>query len=407
MKIRSVTYFDSPGYPIRDEFLIRSENFVSEVQKHFKNGDFEVQTIRFAAPPFPAFLNHLSIEKTIRYARELEELMNDQGYLYISLGPALPEYPESYHLVTDLIENTENTFCSGMLTEKGKGISLIAVRACAGIIQQLAPLDPNGFKNLYFAALGNVPAGAPFFPAAYHDGDRPSFAIAVEGADLAVDAFSNASNFKEARRNLVNSMEKYGQTISLISSGLEEATDTVYQGIDYSLAPFPEAKLSIGTALEKLGIRKLGQLGSLTAAAFLADTIDRANFPRVGFSGLMLAVLEDAVLAKRAADGSLGIKDLLLYAAVCGTGLDTVPLPGDISEGQISAVLMDLSALSLRLNKPLTARLMPIPGKKAGDKTNFNFPFFANSKVMQVESDGLSGLFDSEDYLDIQQRPRS
>ncbi|NQS92556.1 MAG: DUF711 family protein [Chloroflexi bacterium] len=407
MKIRSVTYFDSPGHPLRDEFLDRSGNFISEAQKHFNMGDIEVQTIRFAAPPFPTFLDHLSVEKIIDYARELEGLLNDQGYLYISLGPALPEFPESYPLVFDLIQNTENTFFSGLLTEKGKGISLPAVKACGEIIHQLSPLDPDGFKNLYFAALGNLPAGAPFFPAAYHDGKQPSFAIAIEGADLAVEAFSNASSFEEARQNLVRVMEKYGQAMSLISRGLEESTGITYRGLDYSLAPFPEAELSIGTALEALGIKKLGQHGSLTAAAFLADTIDRADFLRVGFSGLMLAVLEDAVLAERAAEGSLGIKDLLLYAAVCGTGLDTVPLPGDISPDQISAVLMDLSALSLRLNKPLTARLMPIPGKKAGDKTSFDFPFFANSKVMGIESAGLSGLFDNVGYLDIQPRPKS
>ena len=87
------------------------------------------------------------------------------------------------------------------------------------------------------------------------------------------------------------------------------------------------------------------------------------------FSGLMLPVLEDSVLAERAAEGTLTIKDLLLYSAVCGTGLDTVPLAGDINANQISSILMDLAALSLRLDKPLTARLMPIPGKKAGDLT--------------------------------------
>ena len=64
------------------------------------------------------------------------------------------------------------------------------------------------------------------------------------------------------------------------------------------------------------------------AAAVLTDAIDRARFRRAGFSGLMLPVMEDATLAKRAADGSLTVKDLLMYSAVCGTGLDTIPLAG-------------------------------------------------------------------------------
>jgi hypothetical protein len=101
----------------------------------------------------------------------------------------------------------------------------------------------------------------------------------------------------------------------------------------------------------------------------------------------MQPVLEDAVLARRAADGSLTVKDLLLTSAVCGTGLDTVPLPGDASPGQISALLLDLCALALRLDKPLTARLMPIPGKQAGEATAFDFGYFANSRVMRLEAE--------------------
>ena len=78
-----------------------------------------------------------------------------------------------------------------------------------------------------------------------------------------------------------------------------------------------------------------------------------------------------------------------MVSAVCGTGLDTVPLPGDVTAEQMQALLLDLSALALRLNKPLTARLMPIPGKKAGDLTEFDFPFFANSRVMALDSQPL------------------
>jgi hypothetical protein len=103
----------------------------------------------------------------------------------------------------------------------------------------------------------------------------------------------------------------------------------------------------------------------------------------------MLPVLEDSTLAQRAAEGSLTVKDLLLYSAVCGTGLDTVPLPGDISAEQISALLLDVSALALRLDKSLTARLLPIPGKKAGEPTDFKFEYFANSRVMALEAEPL------------------
>ena len=36
------------------------------------------------------------------------------------------------------------------------------------------------------------------------------------------------------------------------------------------------------------------------------------------------------------------------------------------------------------INKPLSARLMPIPNKKVGDMTDYKFDYFVNSKVMKI-----------------------
>jgi hypothetical protein len=134
--------------------------------------------------------------------------------------------------------------------------------------------------------------------------------------------------------------------------------------------------------------------------------MDRARFPRTGFNGLMLPLLEDAALAQRAAEGFLSVKDLLLYSAVCGTGLDTVPLPGDTTAEELFPVLLDLACLAQRLNKPLTARLMPLPGKYAGDATNFDFPYFANSRVIALASNPLHGLFPGGETFYLQPRDR-
>jgi hypothetical protein len=67
-------------------------------------------------------------------------------------------------------------------------------------------------------------------------------------------------------------------------------------------------------------------------------------------------------------------------------------------------LLLDLSALALRLDKPLTARLMPAPGKKAGDETNFDFSFFKNSRVMALDSAGLHSPFNQNEVLQIRKR---
>jgi uncharacterized protein (UPF0210 family) len=139
----------------------------------------------------------------------------------------------------------------------------------------------------------------------------------------------------------------------------------------------------------------------LFAAAFITEAIDRARFPRAGFSGLMLPVLEDVTLARRAADGALSLNDLLLYSAVCGVGLDTVPLPGDVSEATLAGILLDTAALSARLRKPLVARLMPLPGLAAGDPTSFDFEYFAPSRVMAAPEQGVGGFLDTSAPLEL------
>jgi len=404
MKIRSITYFLNPGWPADLRRLADAATFLEAARKAYEQAGYEVQTTRLATPPFAQLLGAGRIQDGPDLARQFSKAIADLGIGYASLGPALMDLPDSYAVIPDAIAASENIFFSGEMASTEKGISLAAVQACAEVIVRTAPLEPNGFANLRFAALANVPPGSPFLPAAYWDADEPSFAIATEAADLAVAAFGGGQTIEQGRRFLVAELEKHGRQLENISSTLKFRFGLGFGGIDFSLAPFPDDAHSLGAAVEHMGVPKVGLHGSLAAAAILTEAIERASFHSVGFSGFMQPVLEDSVLAKRAADGTLTIKDLLLYSAVCGTGLDTVPLPGDTSAGQIAALLLDLCALALRLNKPLTARLMPVPGKKAGAPTGFDFAFFANSRVMPLEAETLGGALAGGDVFELKHR---
>lgn len=416
MKIRSITYFCNPRWPLDEKVIQTAGECLVQAKSAFEAGGYEVQTVRLATVPFPKLLSTgagtKSLDQTPRLAEELEKLLQQVGIGLASLGPALPDSPRSYEMIPEAIAATKNIFFGGVMADGKPPDSKIhpkAVRACAEVMVKSAPLDPNGFANLRFAALANVKAGSPFFPAAYHKGNRPAFAIATEAANLAVEAFTGSKTLDEGRKALVAEIEKHGKAIARIAKKIvkissRRRSDLRFGGIDFSLSPFPEEAQSIGTAFERMGIPKIGLHGSLTAAAILTESIECASFPRAGFSGLMMPILEDATLAQRAAEGTLTIKDVLLYSAVCGTGLDTVPLPGDTRAEQIMPLLMDLCALSLRLDKPLTARLMPIPGKKAGEPTTFDFGFFANSKVMVLEAAPLSPALNGTETLRIKKR---
>ena len=414
MKIRSITYFCNPKYPLDEKILQNAGEFLTHAKSAYEVAGYEVQYTRLATVPFPKLLGKKQINGLPKLAEGLASVIQQVGIAYASLGPALIEYPDSYKVIPEAIAASENIFFGGEMALMGKGISLSAVKACAEIIQKASTITPDGFANLRFAALANVDAGAPFFPAAYHDGDEPAFAIATESADLAVQAFENAKTLEEGRNSLISEITKHGQVLSRIAQDISKSPVSnspvtnyelpTFLGIDFSLAPFPDDAHSLGNAVEKMGVSKIGMHGSLAAAAILTEAIDRADFPHVGFSGFMQPVLEDSVLAKRAAEGTLTIKDVLLYSAVCGTGLDTIPLSGDTTSEQIAPLLLDLCALALRLDKPLTARLMPIPGKKAGDETNFDFAFFSPSRVMVLESAELNSPLNSQEVLQINKR---
>jgi len=408
MKIRSITYFMNVGWPLKEDRIQDAGIFLSTARAAFEAAGYEVQTTRIASVSFANLLGADAISLTPRFAQRLSNSITANGIDNASLGPALPDVPESYEMIPDAIAATKNIFFSGIMATAHDGIFLPALRACADVMIRNATVAPDGFGNLRFAALANVSPGGPFFPGAYHDADHPTFALALESADLAVTAFANAKTVEEGRQALVNELENHARKLAYAAEPLKFRFNVRFGGIDFSLAPFPTEAQSLGTAFEAFGAPKAGEHGSLAAAAILTDAIDRADFPRAGFSGLMMPVLEDSTLAKRAAEKVLTVKDLLMYSAVCGAGLDTIPLPGDTTAAQISALLLDICALALRLHKPLTARLMPIPGKKAGDETTFvNFDYFVNSRVMALEAEPLSKLFAGNETFSVHHRKQS
>ncbi len=404
MKIRSITYFTEIGFPFDDSRVVQAGKFLGEAKKAFQEEGFEVQTTRLALQPFAKTFGNAPIKEAVKYAQDLEAACFVRGIDYASLGVARPDDPASYYeIIPEIIRSTGNVFAAGVIASPLNGVSLEAIRRTAKIIQRCSTISEDGLGNLRFAALANVEPSVPFLPSAYHEGGSPVFSVATESADLAVDAFAGASSLAAARERLVNSISDAAKRINNAARKIGGARGVRFAGIDFSLATFPKNEASIGNAIESLGV-KVGAHGTLAAAAFITDSIHRAKFQAVGFSGLFMPLLEDNVLASRGAEGVLTVNDLLLYSAVCGTGLDTIPLAGDISVEEIAPILLDVAALALRLGKPLTARLMPMPNKKAGDEIKFNFPFFANGRVLSHKSRPLQNVLGGNESFELARR---
>jgi uncharacterized protein (UPF0210 family) len=119
----------------------------------------------------------------------------------------------------------------------------------------------------------------------------------------------------------------------------------------------------------------------MTAALIITTAVKAVPVRQIGYAGLMVPVMEDKLLARRWAEGTYDTDALLAYSAVCATGLDTVPLPGDVSEEQLVRIYGDVASLAWKWHKPLSARLQPVAGKKSGDETDFNDPYLFNTRI--------------------------
>jgi uncharacterized protein (UPF0210 family) len=141
---------------------------------------------------------------------------------------------------------------------------------------------------------------------------------------------------------------------------------------------------SIAAAMEGFGAQRFGSSGTLTAAWVITESEHHVPGPRVGYSGLMLPVLEDTRVAQRWSEAAINIDALLAYSSVCATGLDTVPLPGDVTEAQLARIMGDVAVLAYKWKKPLTARLQPVHGARAGEMTRFESQFLTNARLQPL-----------------------
>lgn len=403
MRVRSVTVGTNLSYPLDKDPFEGLESFQHQARARFGAAGLEVQTVRLATQPFPAVLRDQGPYKAVPLAEALETFCQARGVDYCSIGPVVATGRGAdlrfVDVIPEVIRNTEAVFASVLVASRDARLSLEGIRKAAEIIVEIARSTPDGFGNLRLAVLANCEPGSPFFPVSYHRGPETRFSIATEAADLAVLAFSEAASLEECRVNLRQAIEEQARAIEDVCRGLEDDFGFQFGGIDFSLAPFPETARSLGHAIEVLGVDAFGSSGTLFAVAFIKRAIEEAQFTRCGFSGVMLPVLEDRTLAERSVEKLYTIDSLLLYSTVCGTGLDTIPLPGDVTVEEVSAILLDVATLSLVVDKPLTARLMPIPGKRAGEATDFDFPYFANARILDVRGRGASQMFEENTFF--------
>jgi uncharacterized protein (UPF0210 family) len=358
--VRTITAFVNVIPSNAEEKITEAAAFLKQAKAEMEKRGYTVQTVRVATEPAAAYAAELSGPAAVAFFVKLDAIAQREGFA-LSIGPLDSGRAK---LNSEIFKRTKNINASMILRDA------TSARAAAELILDLSTQIPDGSQNFRFAAIAGLDPGSPFFPGGYASRELDhSFALGAESPAL----------FREGRDVAaeLGAIAAAGEALGQKNGGWS------YAGLDTSPAPAPDN--SIAAAIEKIAGQPLGAPGTLSATASITAKIKGLAIRETGYNGLMLPVLEDDVLAKRVAEGRLSVYALLLYSAVCGTGLDTVPVAGDVPVERVAALLEDVALLAARWKKPLTARLFPVPGKKAGDEVRWNIPHLVGwFKVMPL-----------------------
>jgi uncharacterized protein (UPF0210 family) len=377
--IRAVTAFidiDKDGYAAR---MDEASAFLNAAKTALNQAGFAGAGGRITTQPFPQYTQGLTRDQALALIHSLQQIA-DKAHDALNIGPAMmndDDDTEAAALLPAVLADTK-TYAS-IIVADDKGIHWRAVKEAARLVHDIAAASPSGNGNFNFAAIAMMKPYGPYYPGSWHNGPGKHFAIAIETANVVNRVFRQYHDPVQAQAHLTAELSRYTQEAEAVALKLQAATGWTYEGIDAT--PAPGADYSIATAFESYLGAPIGTPGSMTAAGVITRAVQGTPVKRTGYSGLMIPVMEDKVLAERWSEGTFTLDSILAWSAVCAGGVDTVPLPGAVSEDQIARIIGDVSWLAFKWNKPLGARLMPSPGRAAGEMTAFTAGGIVNTKI--------------------------
>ncbi|MGH1485740.1 MAG: DUF711 family protein [Cellvibrionaceae bacterium] len=379
----------------------RAARFCTQLSEKFQQQGYKVQSIRIVTNPFGEYLSidsSGSAKSDLQYINDIIERVNQSGIrIRFAIGEAKTN--KELRLLPELIKHYGD-LCNACVNIKSNDLGLLdetLLVDAVDVVSILASTTPRGEGNFNFTVNFNCDPLIPYFPASYHDSSLDdSFVIGLETPNLLVSALeyvnknkkNNLSRYQlmqEYYRSLQEALQFHIDNIVNIANVFDgKKSGFVFSGIDTSAAP-SKTCASMTQLYELMGVEYFGAAGTVEISALLTRVFKSVTgVEQVGFSGLMLALTEDTGLAKGAEQGHFDIRTLLTNSAVCGIGLDTVPIPGDTPREKILGLMRDTGTMAYRLNKPLTVRLFPVPGLKAGDMTHFESDDLCNSAVLSA-----------------------
>ncbi|MDO5308556.1 MAG: PFL family protein [Planctomycetia bacterium] len=371
---------------------------------------------RIAISPAAILLSGHNVQAAVELARALDNAAERCRVDFVGGFSALVQKGVSagasvvIESLPEVLNTTKRVCASINAASRKAGVNMDALHRLGHVISQTANADKEkvGFAAAKLVVFANIPDDNPFMAGAYMGAGEPeaTINIGVSGPGVVDSALRRRilAAQEEGKRLTLADLSEEIKTASfrvtrigeLIGREVAERLNTQFGVVDLSLAPTPQVGDSIGEILKTLGIANVGAPGSTAAIAMLNDAVKKgglfASSSVGGLSGAFIPVSEDSTLADAAAQGHLHLEKLEAMTAVCSVGLDMILIPGDTPPETIAAIMADEMAIGVINNKTTATRLVPCPGKVAGDRVSFG-GLFGASPVMEVRNVGASDQF--------------
>jgi uncharacterized protein len=368
---------------------------------------------RIAVSPIASVAAGHSAEGYVAVARTLDEVAGEVGVDLVGGFTALVQKGWTdgdrrlIAALPEVLATTERVCASANVGTTAAGINMDAILELGRVLKDTAARTQayDGFGCAKLVIFANAPADNPFMAGAFHGAGEPDCVInigvsgpgvvkaAVE--DLIANSPANPTlgDIAEEIKSAAFRVTRVGE---LIGREVAARLGVAFGIVDLSLAPTPQTGDSVGEILQAMGVARVGAPGSTAALALLNDAVKKggsfASSSVGGLSGAFVAVSEDAALAQAVACGDLTLAKLEAMTAVCSVGLDMIAVPGDTDADTLAALIADEIAIGVVNQKTTAVRIIPVPGKNAGDRAVFG-GLFGQMVILPIHAAGGSAAF--------------
>ncbi len=390
---------------IYDRITQSAEKLVSTCNRVGEKFGIPIVNKRISVSPMAVAAASFGPEEMVRIAQMLDKAVQAVNVDFLGGFSALVEKGMAagdrslIQALPHALAETERLCASVNLASSRAGINMDAVLLMGEQIKAAAALtaDRDGLACAKLCVFANIPQDVPFMAGAYLGiGEADAVInVGVSGPGVVKKAIDRALSqtqdldLQQLSELIKRTAYKVTRVGELIGREVAEMLGIRFGVVDLSLAPTPHVGDSVGEIFQSLGLRSIGVPGTTVALAMLNDAVKKggafASSNVGGLSGAFIPVSEDLNISQAVKDGFLSLEKLEAMTSVCSVGLDMVAIPGDTSAETLAAIIADEMAIGVINKKTTAARIIPVPGKSAGEHARFG-GLLGESVIMAVNN---------------------